>query len=188
MDAQGIPATRGGRMAIHNVILTAILAATITHSQAAPVSERAQARIAKEVRHEIVTLPYFDVFDNIEFRVDGYNVTLMGQVTRPTIKSDAERAVKEIEGVENVNNQIEVLPLSPNDDRLRVALYRSIYGFNSLQRYALPVVKPVRIIVKNGDVTLEGVVDSEGDKNVVNLRANGVHGAFSVTNNLRVEK
>jgi hyperosmotically inducible periplasmic protein len=71
---------------------------------------------------------------------------------------------------------------------LRVALYRSIYGFNSLQRYALPVVKPVRIIVKNGDITLEGIVDSEGDKNVVNLRANGVHGGFSVTNNLRVEK
>ena len=175
-------------MAKHSVILTALLTAAIAQSQTAPVSQRAQERIAKEVRHEIVMLPFFNVFDNIEFRVDGYNVTLMGQVTQPNVKSDAEKAVKGIEGIENVSNQIEVLPLSPNDDRLRVALYRAIYGFPSLQRYALPVIKPIRIIVKNGHVTLEGVVNNEADKNVVNLRANGVHGAFSVTNNLRVEK
>jgi len=175
-------------MLIRNLILTAILAAAIANSQTTPVSERAQARIAKEARHEILMLPYFDVFDNIDLRVDGYNVTLMGQVTRPTLKSDAENAVKDIEGVENVTNQIEVLPVSQNDDRLRVALYRSIYGFTSLQRYALPVIKPIRIIVKNGNVTLEGVVDSEADKNVVNIRANGVFGVFSVTNNLRVEQ
>jgi hyperosmotically inducible protein len=182
-----IPATTGGRMLIRSLILTAILAAAIANSQTAPVSERAQVRIAKEARHEILMLPYFDVFDNIELRVDGYHVTLMGQVTRPTLKSDAENAVKKIEGVENVTNQIEVLPLSQNDDHLRIALYRSIYGFTSLQRYALPVIKPIRIIVKNGNVTLEGVVDSEADKNVVNIRANGVFGVFSVTNNLRVE-
>jgi hyperosmotically inducible periplasmic protein len=175
-------------MLIRNVILTAILAATMAHPETAPVSERAQARIAKEARHEILMLPYFDVFDNINFRVDGYNVILMGQVTRPTLKSDAERVVKEIEGVENVDNQIEVLPLSLNDDRLRVATYRAIYGFTSLQRYALPVIKPIRIIVKNGNVTLEGVVNTEADKNVVKLRANGVHGVFSITNNLRVEE
>ncbi len=108
-------------MVIRNVIPAAILAATIANSQTAPVSERAQARIAKEARHEILSLPHFDVFDNIEFRVDGYNVTLMGQVTRPTLKTDAETVVKEIEGVENVTNQIELLPLSPNDDRLRVS-------------------------------------------------------------------
>jgi hyperosmotically inducible protein len=170
------------------IILTAILVATMARSQGAPASDRANDRIAKETRHEILTLPYFDVFDNIEFRVDGSNVTLIGHVTRPTLKSDAESAVKGIEGVESVNNQIEVLPLSPNDDRSRVALYRAIYGFSSLQRYALPVIKPIRIIVKNGHVTLEGVVDTEADKNVVKLRANGVHGVFSVTNNLRVEK
>lgn len=175
-------------MVIRNVILTAILAATMGYSQTASVSETAQTRIAKEVRHEILMLPYFGVFDNIEFRVDGNSVTLMGQVTRPTLKSDAERVVKEIEGVENVDNQIEVLPLSPNDDRLRIALYRSIYNFPSLQRYALPVIKPIRIIVKNGNVTLEGVVNSEADKNLVGIRANGVHGAFSVTNNLHIEK
>ena len=175
-------------MVICNLILTAILAAATANSQSAPVSDRAQARIAKEARHEILMLPYFDVFDNIELRVDGYNVTLVGQVTRPTLKSDAENAVKDIEGVEKVTNQIEVLPVSPNDDRLRVALYRSIYGFTPLQRYALPVIKPIRIIVKNGNVTLEGIVNSEADKNVVNIRANGVFGVFSVTNNLRVEQ
>ena len=175
-------------MLIRNLILTAILAAATANSQSAPVSDRAQARIAKEARHEILMLPYFDVFDNIELRVDGYNVTLVGQVTRPTLKSDAENAVKDIEGVEKVTNQIEVLPVSPNDDRLRVALYRSIYGFTPLQRYALPVIKPIRIIVKNGNVTLEGIVNSEADKNVVNIRANGVFGVFSVTNNLRVEQ
>jgi hyperosmotically inducible protein len=186
-----VPATKGGRMVIRNVILTAILGATMAtmaHPGTAPISEKAQAQIAKEVRHEILMLPYFDVFDNINFRVDGSNVILVGQVTRPTLKSDAERVVKGIEGVENVNNQIEVLPLSPNDDRLRIALYRAIYGFTPLQRYALPVIKPIRIIVKNGNVTLEGVVNNEADKNVVKLRANGVHGAFSVTNNLRVEE
>ena len=118
-------------MAIRKLILTAILAAAMASSQSAPASEGAKARIAKETRHEILSLPYFDVFDNIEFRVDGYNVTLMGQVTRPTLKSDAEGVVKGIEGVENVSNQIEVLPLSPNDDRLRIALYRAIYGFSS---------------------------------------------------------
>jgi hyperosmotically inducible periplasmic protein len=177
-------------MVTRKVILTAILAATMAtmaHPATEPVSEKAQARIVKEVRHEILTLPYFDVFDNINFRLDGYNITLMGQVTRPTLKSDAERAIQGIEGVESVNNQIEVLPLSPNDDRLRVALYRTIYGYSALQRYALPVIKPIRIIVKNGNVSLEGVVNSEADKNLVKLRANGVHGAFSVTNNLSVE-
>jgi hyperosmotically inducible protein len=152
------------------------------------VSDRSQSRIAKETRHEILMLPYFDVFDNIAFKVDGYTVTLMGQVTQPTVKRDAEKAVKDIEGVERVDNQIEVLPVSPNDDLLRVALYRSIYGFDSLQRYAMPVVKPIRIIVKNGNVNLEGVVSTEADKNVVGLRANGVSGVFKVTNNLQVER
>jgi len=150
------------------------------------VSPQAVDRIQKEVRHEILMLPYFDVFDNIAFKVDGDDVTLFGQVTRPTLKTDVERVVKTIEGVEKVDNQIEVLPVSPNDDRLRLRLFRAIYSFNALQRYALPVVKPIRIIVKNGHVTLEGIVDSEGDKDLVNLRARGVSGSFSVTNNLTV--
>ena len=120
--------------------------------------------------------------------MDDYKVTLMGHVTRPTLKSDAENVVKRIEGVESVSNQIEVLPQSRSDDRLRIALYRAIYGFSSLQRYALPMIKPIRIIVKNGPVTLEGVVNSETDKNLVMIRAKGVHGAFTIDNNLRVEK
>ncbi len=146
------------------------------------------ARLTKEVRHELVMLPYMGVFDNLAYRVDGSQVTLFGQVTRPTLKSDAERVVKGIEGVTAVDNQIEVLPLSPMDDRLRRSLFRSIYGFGPLTRYDMGVLKPIRIIVKGGNVTLEGVVDNEGDKNLAFIRANGVHGAFKVTNNLRVEK
>ncbi len=142
--------------------------------------------ITKEVRHELVMLPYLDVFDNLTFSVDGGKVTLTGQVTRPTLKGDAERVVKRIAGVERVDNQIEVLPLSLHDDRLRRSLYRAIYGFPSMNRYALPVIKPIRIIVKNGNVTLEGIVDNQADKSIANIRANGVHGVFSVTNNLRV--
>jgi hyperosmotically inducible protein len=150
-------------------------------------SAKAQERIIKEVRHELLMLPWFGVFDNIAFRVDGYTVTLLGQVVRPSLKSDAENAVKHIEGVEKVVNQIEVLPPSPMDDRLRRELYRAIYGYPALEKYALGVQKPIRIIVKNGNATLEGVVDNEGDKNLTGLRANGVSGIFSVTNNLRVE-
>jgi hyperosmotically inducible protein len=152
------------------------------------VSPRAQERIQKEVRHELLMLPYFGVFDNIAYKVDGYNVTLLGQVVRPSLKSDAENAVKHIEGVEHLDNQIEVLPPSPMDDRLRLQLFHAIYGYPALQRYALGVQKPIRIIIKNGHVTLEGVVDSEGDKNIAGLRANGVSGTFSVTNNLQVVK
>jgi hyperosmotically inducible periplasmic protein len=150
------------------------------------VSQQAVERIQKEVRHEILMLPYFDVFDNITFKVEGYDVTLSGQVIRPTLKTDAERVVKAIEGVEKVDNQIEVLPVSPNDDRLRIRAFRAIYGYSALHRYALPVIKPIRIIVKNGHITLEGVVVSEADKNLVNMRARGVSGSFSVTNNLIV--
>jgi hyperosmotically inducible protein len=151
-------------------------------------SAKSEERIIKEVRHELLMLPYFGVFDYIAFKVEGYNVTLIGQVTRPTLKSDAERAVKGIEGVEKVDNQIEVLPPSPMDDRLRQRLFRAIYQYPALQKYELGVQKPIRIIVKNGRLTLEGVVDSEGDKNLAGIRANGVSGIFSVTNNLQVVK
>jgi hyperosmotically inducible periplasmic protein len=146
-----------------------------------------QTSLEKEVRHELVMLPYYNIFDNLAFKVDGNHVTLMGQVTRPTLKSDAENVVKNIEGVGSVTNNIEVLPLSPNDDRLRIATYRAIYGYPALQRYAMGAVPPIHIIVKNGNVTLTGVVANEGDKNIANVRANGVPGVFSVTNDLRVE-
>jgi hyperosmotically inducible protein len=131
-------------------------------------------------------LPYFGVFDYIAFKVDGNNVTLLGQVVRPTLKSDSERAVKRIEGVEKVDNHIEVLPPSPIDDRLRLSLYRAIYGYPALEKYALGVQKPIRIIVHNGRVTLEGVVDNDTDRNLAGIRANSIPGIFSVTNNLQV--
>jgi hyperosmotically inducible protein len=150
-------------------------------------SGKSQDRIVKEVRHELLMLPYFGVFDNIAFKVDGGTVTLLGQVVRPSLKSDAENAVKHIEGVDRVDNQIEVLPPSPMDDQIRIAEFRAIYQYPSLQKYELGVQKPIRIIVKGGRVTLEGVVDSETDKNLVNVRANSVPNVFGVTNNLKVQ-
>ena len=167
------------------VVVILLSLVTLGFAQDQPPA-KAQERIVKEVRHELLMLPYFGVFDNIAYKVDGYTVTLLGQVVRPTLKSDAENAVKHIEGVEKVDNQIEVLPLSPMDDRLRLELYRAVYGYPALEKYALGVQKPIRIIVKNGNVTLEGVVDNEGDKNLAGLRANGVSGTFSMTNNLQV--
>ena len=151
------------------------------------VGDRATQRLAREVRHELVMLPYYGVFDNLSFRVNGEAVELMGQVTRPTLKSDAENVVKDIEGVRQVTNNIEVLPVSPNDDRIRLATYRAIYSSTGLDRYGLQAVPPIHIIVKNGNIALEGVVASEGDKNMAGIRAKGVSGAFSVVNNLRVE-
>jgi hyperosmotically inducible protein len=149
-------------------------------------SAKSQDRITREVRHELLMLPYFGVFDYIAFKVEGSAVTLLGQVVRPSLKSDAENAVKHIEGVEKVDNQIEVLPPSPMDDGLRIRLYREIYGYPALEKYALGVQKPIRIIVKNGRVTLEGVVDNDSDKNLAGMRANTVPGIFQVTNNLQV--
>jgi len=169
-------------------VVVILLASIAALAQNTPPSPKAEERIQKEVRHQILLLPYLSVFDNIAYQVNGYDVTLLGQVTRPVVKSDAEHAVKSIEGVEKVTNQIEVLPPSSFDDGLRIQLFRAIYGFPSLQRYALPVVKPIRIIVKSGHVTLEGVVDSEADKNTAGIRANTVPNIFEVKNNLRVAK
>jgi hyperosmotically inducible protein len=132
-------------------------------------------------------LPYYGVFDDLGYRVDGNTVTLFGDVTRPTLKSDAENVVKRIEGVDRVVNNINVLPPSPQDDQIRLATYRAIYGFPSLNRYALSAVPSIHIIVSGGRVTLTGVVANEGDKNTAGIQANGVPGVFSVTNNLQVE-
>jgi hyperosmotically inducible protein len=173
------------------VVLSLLALVSLGAAQDAPPqqpSAKSQERIVKEIRHELLMLPYFGVFDNIAFKVDASAVTLLGQVVRPSLKSDAENAVKHIEGVDKVDNQIEVLPPSPMDDRIRIRLFRAIYQYPSLQKYALGVQKPIRIIVKNGHVTLEGVVDSEADKNLAGIRANGVPGIFSVTNNLQVVK
>jgi hyperosmotically inducible periplasmic protein len=152
------------------------------------LSQKGIERIVKEVHHELVLLPFYGVFDNLAYKVahDG-TVTLLGQVSRPTLKTDAERAVKSIEGVERVDNQIEVLPTSPNDDRIRRDTYRAIYGNEVLSQYSLRAVPPIHIIVKNGNVPLEGVVARQMDKQIAEMQAKSVPGAFSVTNNLRVE-
>jgi hyperosmotically inducible periplasmic protein len=151
-----------------------------------PESNKGEARIVKEVRHELVTLPYYSVFDNLAYRVNGYTVTLEGQVTQPTLKSDAEKAVKKIEGVEQVVNNIEVLPLSPFDDQTRRAVYQAIYRQPGLEMYSLRAVPTIHIIVKNGHVTLTGAVGNPGDKERAGIAANGVSGVFSVTNDLLV--
>jgi hyperosmotically inducible periplasmic protein len=148
--------------------------------------EKTHEMLVKEVRHQLVMLPWYSVFDNLAYKVDGDKVTLFGQVTRPTLKSDAEAAVKSIEGVSSVVNNIEVLPPSPMDDQIRRAVYRAIYSEPALSRYSIQAVPSIHIIVKNGNVTLEGVVDNETDKNLAYLRASQVPNVFSVKNNLVV--
>jgi len=144
--------------------------------------------IIKEVRHELVMLPYYNIFDDLSFKVDaGGVVTLTGAVTNPTLKSDAGNVVKKVEGVTSVNNQIEVLPLSPNDWQIRRAVARAIYGYPALaDRYGFQAMPSIHIIVKNGNVTLTGVVANQGDKNIAGIQANTVPGVFSVQNNLQV--
>jgi hyperosmotically inducible protein len=158
-------------------------------TQNAPLSQKGIDRIVKEVHHELVMLPFYGVFDNLAYKVtpDG-TVTLLGQVSRPTLKSDSENVVKRIEGVERVDNQIKVLPASPNDDRIRRAVYRAIYGNEVLSQYALRAVPPIHIIVENGNVTLEGVVARQMDKQIAEMQTKSVPGVFSVTDNLRVEE
>lgn len=148
------------------------------------------ARIVRQVRHELVTLPYYGVFDWLEYEVTPDNtVILRGQVVRPSTKSDAEERVEDIDGVSKVVNQLEVLPLSPNDDRLRRALYRTIYGGNSpLFRYGMQVVPSIHLIVNRGRATLKGVVATRGDANLAYIRARGVPGLFEVKNELQVER
>ena len=159
------------------------------NTQNAPLSQKGIERIIKEVHHELVMLPFYGVFDNLAYKVsaDG-TVTLLGQVSRPTLKSDAENVVKRIEGVERVDNQIKVLPTSPNDDRIRRATYRAIYGNDVLSQYALRAVPPIHIIVENGNITLEGVVARQMDKQIAEMQTKSVPGVFSVTDNLRVEE
>ena len=145
------------------------------------------ADLPKEVRHELVMLPYYGVFDNLAYRVDGSKVTLFGQVREPKLKDDAGKAVKSIEGVSAVDNQIEVMPLSPNDDQIRIAAYRAIYSKPNLQRYQMGAVPPIHIIVKNGDVTLEGFVANQMDKEVAGIAAKTVGTAHQITNNLKTD-
>jgi len=157
-----------------------------------PLVARSQAinpRLIREIRHELRMLPYYGVYDWLEFEVQSDNtVVLRGQVVRSSTKSEAEGRVKDVDGVSRVNNQIEVLPLSPSDDRLRLALYRAIYSFNSpLFRYATQSVPPIHLIVDRGHATLKGVVANKGDAQLAYIRARGVPGLFSVKNELIIE-
>jgi osmotically-inducible protein OsmY len=176
------------RKAIHAVTL---MVCTLYFFQAIAQSDKkfspkAQERITKEVRHQILSLPDFGAFDNIAFKLSGYDVILYGQVVQPILKDDAAKVIRKIEGVERVENHIEVLPTSGNDDRLRRDLFIAIYRYGPLQHYGVGSNRPIRIIVNHGNVTLEGVVDREADKNMAYIRANGVPGVFSVKNNLLV--
>src|SRR6266581_8160574 len=147
------------------------------------------ALIADEVRHQLVMLPYYNVFDWLEAEVLPHDtVVLRGQVTQPTTKSDAEARVRSLESVAKVVNEIEVLPASPSDDRIRLALYRAIFNYNSpLFQYSIRAVPPVHIIVKNGHVTLKGVVARDMDRQLAYMAANSVPGVFEVKNELMVE-
>jgi BON domain-containing protein len=177
-----------------SAVVVTVIASMSVFATAAPqdqgaLSPKGVDRIVKEVRHELVMLPFYGVFDNLSYKVDpDGTVTLLGQVARPVLKSDAENAIKHIEGVEKVVNNIEVLPTSGNDDRIRRAVYRAIYGNSVLSQYQLRAVPPIHIIVNNGHVSLEGVVARSMDKQVAGMQANGVSGVFSVANNLRVEE
>lgn len=163
------------------------LALTSLSVTANPLNAEQQDRTMKKIRKELVTLPFYGVFDNLAFKYEDGTVTLFGQVSRPTLRKDAERVVERVNGVENVVNRIEVLPLSRFDDDIRVRVYRAIYRQPGLDRLAFQAVPPVHIIVKNGNVTLEGVVLNKGDATRAFIAANGVPNVFSVTNNLRIE-
>src|SRR6185503_18141495 len=150
-------------------------------------AQETNPQLAKKVRHELVTLPYYGVFDNLAYSINGGNVTLYGEVVRPSTRSDAERRVKKIRGVTQVVNNIRVLPLSNFDDRIRVATYRSIANMGGLHRYLRGTNPSIHIVVSGGHVTLEGVVSGSGDRTLAYHAANSVPGVFSVRNNLRVE-
>jgi hyperosmotically inducible protein len=190
-------------MKANGTLLPAVLAAAVgilafspatafaqkDHNDAFVQGPANQSRIAREVRHQLVMLPYYSVFDDLAFRIDGGTVTLLGAVVRPTLKSDAENVTKRVEGVTQVNNAIKVLPLSPMDDQIRRAEARTIYGDANIgDRYGFQALPSIHIIVENGHVTLEGVVASDFDKKLINVRANGVPNVFSVQNDLVVEK
>ncbi|MBY0376055.1 MAG: BON domain-containing protein [Bryobacteraceae bacterium] len=142
--------------------------------------------LAEQVRHELITLPFLSIYDSLRFQVDGDRVILSGETIRPVMKSQAENVVKQLAGVSTVVNNIEVLPLSPYDDRVRIAVARAVYGFPALLRYSLGALPSIHIVVKNGNVTLKGVVATEMDRTLAFLRANGVPGTFQVTNELVV--
>jgi hyperosmotically inducible protein len=172
---------------LSTVLLVLLTASPILAAPRSSASPAKAADISKQIRKQLVTLPFYGVFDNLAYTYEDGVVTLYGQVVRPTTKKDAERSVARIQGVDQVINRIEVLPLSSFDDRIRIAAYRAIYRQPGIDRLALQAVPPIHIIVKRGHITLEGVVPNKGDATRAYLAARGVPNAFSVTNNLRIE-
>ncbi len=173
---------------IKRITMALLVAGATLLPAAVPTPQTPEERMVRSVRKELLTMPFLTIFDNLSYRIDNGTVHIYGQVIRPTLKTEAANRVARLEGVTEVANHIEVLPLSPFDDRVRVAVARAVYGQPALNRYALGANPSIRIIVKNGNVTLEGVVNDAGARNIAFLQANGVSGVFSVTNNLRVER
>ncbi len=174
-----------------SILALAVLAFTFTDASAQSYSvngKKPNQGIERQVYKEIITLPYFGVFDNIAYKVDGDTVTLYGKVVQPTTKSSAGKVVERIAGVEEVINNIEVLPLSNFDDSIRLRTLRTLQNGGSLGRYFASIKPSIKIIVERGNITLEGFVANRGDYNLANVLANGVSGAFSVNNHLIVEK
>ncbi len=170
-------------------ILLAYSSAAQGGGQQSSGAQRMQDRVTREVHHELVMLPDLTIWDNLQYKVEGGKVTLLGQVRNAVLKDEAEKVVKRIEGVDQVDNRIEVLPASSNDDRTRMAVARALFGNDSpLFRYSMGALPPIHIIVKSGHVTLEGVVDNQADKDMAGIKANGVPGVFSVENHLQVRK
>jgi BON domain len=178
--------------AMRTVVLAGLLACLPvcalgdTNQLGQATSASAQAALQGRIRHGLLMLPYYGVFDDLQFQINGNQVVLSGEVTRPVLKYDAENAVKHIAGVSGVTNDIKVLPLSRYDDLIRIATYRAVFGRDSMYRYAMGAIPSIHIIVDNGKVTLVGMVSNKMDSIIANMAANTVPGVFSVTNNLRV--
>lgn len=175
------------------VVVLSVLAvsnswSSATSAQSQEAMRRLQERISREVYHELIMIPELTIFDHLAFKVDGGNVTLLGEVRNAFLKDSAEKAVRHIEGVEQIKNEIEVLPASINDDRIRQRVARAIFRDDRLFHYSLGSVPPIHIIVKGGHVTLKGAVNNKVDKDAAGIRANGVSGVFSVTNELEVTR
>jgi hyperosmotically inducible protein len=181
-----------GTIKVKLMAFVAALAIALSTAIAAPAAPAGQSRdglyLMNKVRKELVTLPYYGVFDNLAYKIDGSTVTLYGQVVRPSTRSSAERRIKRIEGVERVINNIQVLPVSSFDDSIRARAYRAVFRSGSLYRYAMGANPSIHIIVNRGHITLEGVVSNKMDSQLAYMAARGVPGAFSVTNNLRIER
>jgi hyperosmotically inducible protein len=168
------------------LLLTSLTQISMASIPGASKGNQQTRSLQENVQHALRMLPYYGVFDEITFSVDGDMVTLAGEVVRPILKSDAEHAVANVAGVKQVVNDIEVLPLSPADDSLRLRIYRAVYLQPGFEKYANQAVQPIRIIVRNGNVRLIGVVGTQLDRVLAGMAARNVPFAFSVANDLAI--